>query len=166
MSIGNSLASLSQQILGGIILAGRLGVLHRFAAVEWRGPRLPAQSRLHPRTWSEDRLRGDGQAASQPRVLSEWIVMFVCSMPQDPHEAHRRRVRAGNIAPASLTLNPFQDSCHSSLAVLVCRCIWSQCYIYYVSWILCVCVCVHTDVGSINTHLDVACVSKVQTPFP
>ena len=29
------------------------------------------------------------------------------SMPQAPREAHRRRVRAGNVAPASLTLNPF-----------------------------------------------------------
>ena len=50
-------------------------------------------------------------------------------MRQAPLEAHRRRVRAGAIAPASFTLNPFWDSCHISLAVLVCGCFWSN-FIY------------------------------------
>ena len=63
---------------------------------------------------------GSGAATDTPTVL------FVASMPQAPPEAHRRRVRAGTISP-SLPLNPFWDSCHISLAVLVCRCFW---YLY------------------------------------
>ena len=71
------------------------------------------------------------------RNASEWIIMSIAitlslfvSMPQAPHEAHRCQVRAGNMTPASLTLNPFWDYCHSSLAVLVCGCVRSQFHIH------------------------------------
>ena len=40
-------------------------------------------------------------------LLYRLLALICCSMPQASHEAHRRRVRVANIAPASLTLNPF-----------------------------------------------------------
>ena len=55
---------------------------------------------------------------------------FVCSMSQASHEANRRRVRAGDVAPASLTLNHFRDYCHISQVVLVCKCIISCLYLH------------------------------------